>query len=148
MIKAYSSMQPLTDLGRIRATSKIIRHEKSLTSQQIYKLKWLPLGQGDGDSFKAYAPAVVSYTVYYTEDLRVNLASVCVVNGDVAKAHGLLRQQSSTTSKDVGFMPGKTYNINIIASILSGPDKGTVYPYLPFRLELPKLKANNSMSPE
>lgn len=32
-------------------------------------------------------------------------------------------------------MPGKVYNVNVIAHIFAGPDKGTVYPYQAFRLE-------------
>lgn len=45
-------------------------------------------------------------------------------------------------------MPGKTYNVNVIAFIFAGKDKGTIYPYHPFRLELPKLKADNSATPD
>ena len=45
-------------------------------------------------------------------------------------------------------MPGKTYNVNVIAFIFAGKDKGTIYPYQPFRLESPKLKADNSVTPD
>lgn len=43
-------------------------------------------------------------------------------------------------------MPGKTYNVNVVAFVFAGKDKGTIYPYQPFRLELPRLKADNSVT--
>ena len=85
-------MQPFIDLGRIRAVNRYISHQKSETSQQIHKLKWDPLGSWEGDKVTYYGPQEVRYTIYYTEDLRVNLASVCVMNEDVAKAHAFFNQ--------------------------------------------------------
>ena len=64
------------------------------------------------------------------------------MNEEVAKAHGLWSQQTSETSKEIGLVPGKVYNVNVIAHIFAGPDQGTVYPYQAFRLETPKLQAN------
>lgn len=92
MIKAYQSMQPLFDLGRVKAANRFISHQKSKTSPQIHKLTWDPLGSWEDEKATFYGPEEVRYTIYYTEDLRVNLASVCVMNEDVARAHAFFNQ--------------------------------------------------------
>jgi len=91
---------------------------------------------------RQYKADEVRYSVYYSLDLNVDLASVCVMNDEVAKAHGLWSQQTYETSKEIGLMPGKVYGVNIIAHIFAGPDKGTVYPYQAFHLETARLQGN------
>jgi hypothetical protein len=41
---------------------------------------------------REYKEDEVRYSVYYSQDLNANLASVCVMNDEVAKAHDFLSQ--------------------------------------------------------
>lgn len=69
------------------------------------------------------------------------------MNPDVYQANNYNRVVTSETSKDLGLKPGETYKINIVATVTSGTDLGTIFPYKQFEINVPDPTGLNSTLP-
>lgn len=80
----------------------------------------------------------VHYTVMYTQKPDANLGSACALNDNIWKANSYItsRPNEGETNKGIALILKKTYKVNVIAHIDSGPNKGRVVPYESFWIDL------------
>jgi len=80
----------------------------------------------------------VHYTVMYTQKSDADLGSACSLNDNIWRANSYLtsRPNEGETKKGIALVLGKTYKVNVIAHIDSGPNKGRVVPYESFWIDL------------
>lgn len=80
----------------------------------------------------------VHYTVMYTQKPDADLGSACSLNDNIWRANSYVtsRPNEGETKKGIALVLRKTYKVNVIAHIDSGPNKGRVVPYESFSIDL------------